>query len=75
MKLHTDDLLSGDRTAVWEARLQRNFVVQVILHDSPMPPNGALTTTSHVHTSTEVRQSTSNPIPIEVPDSSFIEQS
>ena len=68
-------LLSGDRTAVWEARLQRNFVVQVILHDSPMPPNGALTTTSHVHTSTDHRQSTSNPTPVEVPDSSFIEQS
>jgi len=42
--------LTGDRTAISETRLQRNFVVQVILQDQPMPPNGAITTTGHLIT-------------------------
>ena len=41
-------LLKDDRTAICETRLQQNFVVQVILQDSPMKPNGAITTTSHL---------------------------
>lgn len=29
---------SGDRSFIYEARLQRNFVVQVILNDKSTPP-------------------------------------
>ena len=50
----------GDRTEIWETRLQRHFVVQVILTDNPSQPNGAITTT-------DLRPAPSNPIPIEVP--------
>lgn len=39
-----------DRTTIGETRLQRNFVVQVILQDQPLPPNGAVTTTVHLTT-------------------------
>jgi hypothetical protein len=62
---------SGDRTAVSETRLQRNFVVQVILQDQPMPPNGAITTTSHLITNNDhMNYST----PVELPNSSITEQ-
>ncbi|CAF1217250.1 unnamed protein product [Rotaria sp. Silwood1] len=57
--------LLHDRTAIYETRLQRNFVVQVILQDQPMPPNGAITTTGHLTTN---NYST----PVEYPNSSSI---
>ncbi|CAF3882411.1 unnamed protein product [Rotaria magnacalcarata] len=59
-----------DRVAIYETRLQRNFVVQVILQDQPMPPNGAITTTGHLTTSNYNNYST----PVEFPDSSIMEQ-
>ncbi len=40
----------GDRSVIYEARLQRNFVVQVILNDKPIQPNDAITTTAHLTT-------------------------
>ncbi len=44
-------LFSGDRSVICETRLQRNFVVQVILTDKPIPPtNAAITTTEHLTT-------------------------
>lgn len=64
------NLFSGDRSAIWEARLQRNFVVQVILTDKPISANGAITTTSHVTTVNDHI----NPTPVESPNSSIIEQ-
>jgi len=58
--------LLRDRTAIYETRLQRNFVVQVILQDQPMPPNGAITTTSHLTTNNDHRNySTPVELPIE----------
>ncbi len=51
---------------IGEARLQRNFVVQVILTDQPISPNNAITTTDHINHS--------NTRPVELPDSSLIEQ-
>ncbi|CAF2654011.1 unnamed protein product [Rotaria sp. Silwood2] len=62
--------LLHDRTAICETRLQRNFVVQVILQDQPMPPNGAITTTGHLTTNNHTNYS----IPVEFPNSSIIEQ-
>ncbi|CAF1404186.1 unnamed protein product, partial [Rotaria sordida] len=62
--------LLHDRTAICETRLQRNFVVQVILQDQPMLPNGAITTTSHI----TVNNHNNYSIPVELPDSSIIEQ-
>ncbi|CAF0873042.1 unnamed protein product [Adineta steineri] len=57
--------LLRDRTAICETRLQHNFVVQVILQDQPMPPNGAITTTSHV---TINKDHTSYSTPVEFPE-------
>ncbi len=62
---------SGDRTAIGETRLQRNFVVQVILQDQPMPPNGAITTTGHL---TSNKDHASYSMPVEFPNCSMIEQ-
>jgi hypothetical protein len=42
--------LLRDRSVIYEARLQRNFVVQVILNDKPIQPNDAITTTVHLTT-------------------------
>jgi hypothetical protein len=39
-----------DRSVIHEARLQRNFVVQVILTDKPIGPNDAITTTAPLTT-------------------------
>jgi hypothetical protein len=61
----------GDRTAVYETRLQRNFVVQVILQDPSMPPNGAITTTGHLTTNND---HLSYSTPVEFPNSSRIDQ-
>ncbi|CAF5112475.1 unnamed protein product, partial [Rotaria sp. Silwood1] len=58
-------ILLGDRSIIWEARLQRNFVVQVILTDKPMPPNGAITTTGHLTMANDDRNH-SNSIPVEL---------
>ena len=61
---------TGDRTTIGETRLQRNFVVQVILQDPPLPPNGAITTTSHLMTTKDhVLYSP----PVEYPDGSMME--
>jgi hypothetical protein len=58
--------LLRDRSLIGEARLQRNFVVQVILTDQPISRNSAITTTDHInHLNTR---------PVELPDSSLIEQ-
>jgi len=59
--------LLRDRSAICEARLQRNFVVQVILTDKPISPNDAITTTGHLTTIHDHI----NPPPI---NSSLIEQ-
>ncbi|CAF0768225.1 unnamed protein product [Adineta ricciae] len=62
--------LLRDRTTIGETRLQRSFVVQVILQDPPLPPNGAITTTSHVMTTKDhVLYSP----PVEYPDGSMME--
>ena len=42
--LHCPSLL-GDRATIGETRLQRHFVVQVILHEQPMAMPGAMLTT------------------------------
>lgn len=59
--------LLRDRSTVSDARLQRNFVVQVILNEMPSTPNGAITTTSHMNTNSDSHVILSNPTPIEVP--------
>lgn len=59
-----------DRIAIGETRLQRNFVVQVILQEKSTPPNGALTTIGHLTSNNHVNYST----PIELPDSSTVEK-
>jgi hypothetical protein len=41
---------SGDRSVICETRLQRNFVVQVILTDKPIPSTSIITTTEHLTT-------------------------
>jgi hypothetical protein len=64
-------LFLGDRTAICETRLQRNFVVQVILQDQLMPPNGAITTTGHLMTNND---RTVYSIPVELPDFSMIKK-
>ncbi|CAF3340416.1 unnamed protein product [Rotaria socialis] len=69
-RLYFGGKLLHDRVAICETRLQRNFVVQVILQDQPMPPNGAITTTGHLTTSNYNNYST----PVEFPDSSIMEQ-
>ncbi len=43
-------LFLGDRSIISEARLQRNFVVQVILNDKSVESNDAITTTAHLTT-------------------------
>jgi hypothetical protein len=63
-------LFSGDRSIISDARLQRNFVVQVILTDKPISPNSAITTTGHLTTTNDH----SNSISVELPNSSLIEQ-
>jgi hypothetical protein len=69
-RLYFGGKLLRDRTAISETRLQRNFVVQVILQDPAMPPNGAITTTSHLTTNND-RMNYSTPV--ELPNSSMIE--
>ncbi|UJR22397.1 hypothetical protein I4U23_025458 [Adineta vaga] len=59
-----------DRITIGETRLQRNFVVQVILQDPSTPPNGAITTTGHL---TITNDHVTHSPPIEYPDSSIIE--
>lgn len=66
--LYQKCFLLDDRITIGETRLQRNFVVQVILQDQSAPPNGAITTTGHITTNN------SYSTPIELPDSSIIEQ-
>jgi len=63
--------LLRDHTVIGETRLQRNFVVQVILQDQPMPPNGAITTTVHL---TNNNDHMNYSIPVELPNSSIIKQ-
>jgi len=64
---------SGDRSVVWEARLQRNFVVQVILTDKPISSTGAITTTDHLTTVNDsINQS--NPTSVQLLNSSLIER-
>jgi hypothetical protein len=46
-------LLSGDRSTIRDARLQRNFVVQVILTDKPVSLNNAITTTDQLPTTVD----------------------
>ena len=48
-------LFLGDRSMIQEARLQRNFVVQVILTDKPVSPSTAITTTDHLTTAADER--------------------
>lgn len=55
---------------VSDARLQRNFVVQVILTDKPITSNSAITTSGHLTTTNEH----TNSIPVQLPHSSLIEQ-
>lgn len=57
---------------MYDARLQRNFVVQVILTDKSILPPNAITTTTSEHLTTI--NDHSNTIPIELPHSSVIEQ-
>lgn len=47
---YLDFLFLGDRSIISEARLQRNFVVQVILNDKSVESNDAITTTAHLTT-------------------------
>jgi hypothetical protein len=62
---------SGDRIAISETRLQRNFVVQVILQDQPVPPNGAITTTGHLMNH---HDHVNYSVPVELPDSSLMKK-
>jgi hypothetical protein len=59
-------LISGDRSTVSNARLQRHFVVQVILHDNPVQPHGAVTITN-------LHDSVINSLPIEITHSTVME--
>ncbi|CAF4719238.1 unnamed protein product, partial [Rotaria sp. Silwood2] len=68
-RLYFGGKLLRDRSVIWEARLQRNFVVQVILTDKPIPPNGAITTTSHLTMANGDRDH-SNAIPVELTNTS-----
>lgn len=54
-----------------ELRLQRNFVVQVILKEQTIEPNGALTTTSHSITTTN--NDYNHSLPIELPNTHITE--
>jgi hypothetical protein len=65
--------ISGDRSVVWEARLQRSFVVQVILTDKPISSTSAITTTDHLTTINDnINQS--NPTSVQLLNSSLIER-
>ncbi|CAF0845625.1 unnamed protein product [Rotaria sordida] len=68
-RLYFGGKLLRDRSVIWEARLQRNFVVQVILTDKPMSPNGAITTTGHLTMANDDKDH-SNSIPVELTNTS-----
>lgn len=59
-------LLAGDRSTIRDARLQRNFVVQVILTEKPVALNHAVTTTDQVPTTVDTIQPSPSAV-IELP--------
>ncbi|CAF1563158.1 unnamed protein product [Adineta ricciae] len=60
-------IVISDRSTVRDARLQRNFVVQVILTDKPVSSTNAITTTDHITPTTDdVKHSNSTSIEIPI---------
>ncbi|CAF3697066.1 unnamed protein product [Rotaria socialis] len=65
--------LLRDRSAVWEAHLQRNFVVQVVLTDKPVASTSAITTSDHLINADD-KTDHSITTPVQLTDSSRIEK-
>ncbi|CAF3987928.1 unnamed protein product, partial [Rotaria magnacalcarata] len=65
--------LLGDRSVIWEAHLQRNFVVQVVLTDKTVASTSVITTSDHqINANDETDHSITTPV--QLTDSSRIEK-